>query len=124
MAGPNVSHDDHTLRIADIEIKLDYPVLETLIYGDLVIVVVEPSPQEDLRANVFAFNSNGRKVWTIEPATTAEVEGSVVYTGVGESSDGKLLAHTWSEETYIVNPENGSVIARRSRWSSEVDQEE
>lgn len=109
MTEPDVTFDGQTLNIGDTVVETSDPIRETLIYEDLVVVRLEPPGQTDVRDNVVAYDFDGQQVWRIDPVTTGEYSGSLIYVGLREGDGGKLLAINWNELVYEVDPETGAV---------------
>ncbi|WP_232685979.1 hypothetical protein [Halobacterium zhouii] len=117
MTDPDVTFDGQTLYIDDSVVEMSDPIKETLVYDDLVIVCLEPPGQTDIRDNVVAYDFEGQQVWRIDPVTTEDYSTSLIYVGLSESDDGKLIAHNWNEASYEVDPETGAVELHWDPWS-------
>lgn len=110
MTGKEVSHTGDTLKIGDEEVQLEKDILETLVYEDLVVVVLSFPGGSDVLTNVVAFDFAGSKQWTIDPVPEAyRSEGGDAYVGLYEGEDGELVVVSFREVCYEVDPETGAV---------------
>lgn len=112
MTSIDISHSGRTLEIGDTERQLDEEILQTLVYTDLVVVLLSFPSQSDVRDNVVAFDMDGEKRWRIAPIPTADREGAASYVNIREF-EGKLIADNWNEASYEVDPETGAVEPHR-----------
>lgn len=109
---PHISYTGNQLQIGAKKIELDYPVWDTLEHDDLIVVLLNPPTDEEVRDNIVAFDLNGEQKWNVDPPTTKEVDGDVVYVGIGVDGD-QLIANTWRGWVCEIDPADGSVEPKR-----------
>lgn len=89
------------------KVDFPYPVAETVIFSDVVIVRVEPPVGIIFNENIFGISLTGDLLWQIK--TLKHVYGDSPYTSVKEVVSGIKLSN-WDGDDVIVNPKTGSIL--------------
>lgn len=88
--------------------ELPYPIVETVLYGDLLIVRLEPPVGTIFNRNVFALTSDGHTKWQIEESPHGTV-AEKPYVRISFDSTGSLVASNWIGIDYCVDPKDGRI---------------
>lgn len=106
-----VSYSGCVIEIDGNEVEFEYPIKKSVVLDDLVVVLLDPPVNEDVRDNVVCLTPTGEQKWTIEPPTTEDVQGEVVYVDI-QAAEGDLIANTWEGMAYSVDRDSGKIEVR------------
>lgn len=95
------------LRIGQNDIDLPDPVQRIVQVDDEIIVLMNTVGRSNYARNVWAFDTDGNRLWKIEKAEEVRDEPPP-YTGVSVE-DGELRAFTWAGTDYVVDLESGAL---------------
>ncbi|MFC3959728.1 hypothetical protein [Halovivax cerinus] len=96
------------LRIDGETVTLPEPIEDVEEVDDTVVVLFGDGSSEPSDTNVWAFATDGAKLWEIEAATLPTGD-AYRYTGIAVE-DGALRASNWKGGTYHVDPTDGSIV--------------
>ncbi len=100
---------DNKLSIGSLDIKLEYPIQQVFLYGDLILVLYRPESFQGLGQfqNLVAISSSGESLWKAELPTTSSMDA---YYQVLPGSD--LVADSYTSFRCHLNPANGKIIGK------------
>lgn len=101
---------DRVIFIKGKAIELPYPVAESLNFGELVILRVEPTSGEIFNTNVFGFTNAGNCKWKIAESPHG-TETDKPFTSISVSQNGQLIAGNWNGVDYAVDVRSGAIKA-------------
>ncbi|EMA14832.1 MULTISPECIES: hypothetical protein [Haloarcula] len=99
-------YDDGTVVFEGKEIEVGREIVDVLGYGEIVVVLLYVSPNEQHPTNVLAFDKDGNKVWEIESPPEEREQRSYKSLNV---VDGNLRVTNWNGYGYRVDVDTGEV---------------
>lgn len=105
--------DRNNLIVSDVLIEFKYPILETILIADILIVLVESPYRVIYNENVFGVSLATKSImWQIKKvrfrtpgAKDCPYTSIVLY-------QGKLHLNNWCDTYFIINPVTGAVIEK------------
>ena len=100
------------MSIGDIDIKLDYPIKDTIEIYNVIVVLMDPPSEIVENRNVVAFNKDGSYNWRIERST--DIDRNNPYMKINIHS-GDLIVETWDGMRYNIDIETGEILSGNLR---------
>lgn len=101
---------DGMLRIKGNAIPLPYPVVQSVLAKNLIIVRLSVPAKKKFNRNIYAFTLGGELAWQIEEAPHGG-DISKPFMNLWLSQDGQLIAGNWIGVDYKVYLQNGGIEA-------------
>lgn len=90
-------------------VDFDCPIAETVAVGALILVRLDPAPDDALNENVFAVDSSGEIVWRVPPVP--HVYEDSPYTSLKVAGDEVYLSN-WDGLNLTVELQSGKILAQ------------
>jgi hypothetical protein len=92
-------------------LDFEYPIKETLVIGDIIVIVVESPFDVSYEKNVFAIKQSGDFLWRINDVKLGYTgSDNCFYVGVELNKNNELVLFNWCDTAVIVNPHTGQMI--------------
>jgi len=94
-------------------LDFEFPIKETLVIDDIIIIVVESPFEVCYKENVFAIKASGDFLWRINDVELySNGPDNCFYVGVELNKENELVLFNWCDTAVIVNPNTGEVIRK------------
>jgi hypothetical protein len=93
-------------------LDFEYPIGETLITDDVIVIVLDVSFKVDYKQNVFAISTSGDFLWRISETGLFNPGPNCVYISVIINHDGELVLFNWCDTAVVVDPQTGDVLRK------------
>lgn len=92
-------------------LDFEYPIKETLIIDNVIIVLIEPPYEVVYNQNIFAISLSGDFLWQIGKVELCYTAPSnCPYVGITINKNNELVLFNWCDTAVIVNPKTGDII--------------
>ncbi|SDP25833.1 hypothetical protein SAMN05428975_0894 [Mucilaginibacter sp. OK268] len=105
-----------TITLANgYSLDFEYPILETVIADNVIIIVLDIPFEINYNRNIFAISASGDFLWRV---SETEVFGcglesnSCVYISAIINDDGELVLFNWCSTAVIVDPQTGDILRK------------
>lgn len=94
-------------------LDFEYPILETVITDNVIVIVLDVPFETDYNQNVFAISTSGDFLWRVSE-TELFYRGSngCVYISAIINNDGELVLFNWCDTAVIVDPQTGDILRK------------
>ena len=104
--------DENKIFVSGKEIEFDFSILKYIIYGDLVIILLDIPKDVNQYNNLYAVNSaTGKIYWEVEDLKNY-LDNPTPYHSL-ELMNNNISVWDWYGWQYFISPDTGEIIFRR-----------
>jgi len=91
-------------------LNFEYPIKNTLLINNIVIILVDPPFDRIYNQNVFAVRISGDFLWRIGKVSLYNNSNNCPYVGIIVNDSNQLVLFNWCDTAIIVDPETGEML--------------